>query len=33
MEVVAHVVRGICYCSGVPLGEMEEHVASPEILV
>jgi hypothetical protein len=32
VEVVAHVVGGV-YCSnGVPLGDMEEHVASPKVL-
>jgi hypothetical protein len=33
LEVVAHVVGGICCSSGVPLGDMEERVASPEVLV
>jgi hypothetical protein len=33
VEVVAHVVGGVCCFSGVPLGDMEEHVASFEILV
>ena len=33
VEVVAHAVKGICYCSGVPLGEMEGRMASPEMLV
>jgi hypothetical protein len=32
VEVVAHVVGGVCYSSGVPLGDMEEHVASPKVL-
>jgi hypothetical protein len=32
VEVVAHVVGRICCSSGVPLGEMEERVASLEIL-
>ncbi len=32
VEVVAHVVGGVCYSNGVPLGDMEERVASPEIL-
>ncbi len=32
VEVVAHAVGGV-YCSnGVPLGDMEEHVASPKVL-
>jgi hypothetical protein len=29
---VAHAVGGICCSSGVPLGDMEEHVASPKVL-
>jgi len=29
-EVVAHVVGGVCCSSGVPLGDLEEHVASPK---
>jgi hypothetical protein len=33
VEVVAHVVGGICYSNGVPLGDMEERVAFPEVLV
>ncbi len=32
VEVVAHVVGRICCSSGVPLGDMEERVASPEVL-
>ncbi len=32
VEVVAHVVGGVCCSSGVPLGDMEERVASPEVL-
>jgi hypothetical protein len=32
VEVVAHAVGGICCSSGVPLGDMEEHVASPKVL-
>jgi hypothetical protein len=32
VEVVAHVVRGVCCSSGVPLGDMEEHVAFPKVL-
>ncbi len=31
VEVVAHVVRGVCYSNGVPLGDMEECVASLEV--
>jgi hypothetical protein len=33
VEVVAHVVGGVFCSSGVPLGDMEEHVASPKVLV
>jgi hypothetical protein len=33
VEVMAHVVGGVCCSSGVPLGDMEECVASPEVLV
>jgi hypothetical protein len=33
VEVMAHVVGGVCYSNGVPLGDMEERVASPEIVV
>jgi hypothetical protein len=29
VEVVAHAVGGVCCSSGVPLGDMEERVASP----
>ncbi len=32
VEVVAHVVGGVSCSSGVPLGDMEEHVASPKVL-
>ncbi len=32
VEVVAHVVGGVCCSSGVPLGDMEERVASPKVL-
>jgi hypothetical protein len=32
VEVVAHVVGRICCSSGVPLGDMEERVASLEVL-
>jgi hypothetical protein len=31
VEVVAHVVGGVCCYSGVPLGDMEERVASPKV--
>jgi len=33
VDVVAHDVGGVCCSSGVPLGDMEEHVASPKVLV
>jgi hypothetical protein len=33
VEVVAHVVGGVCCSIGVPLGDMEEHVAFPKILM
>jgi hypothetical protein len=34
VEVVAHVVRGVCCFNGVALGhDMEERVAFPEVLV
>jgi hypothetical protein len=33
VEVVAHAVGGVCCCSGVPLGDMEERVASPKVFV
>ncbi len=32
VEVVAHAIGGICCSSGVPLGDMEEGVASPKVL-
>ncbi len=33
VEVVAHAVGKVCYFSGVPLGDMEECVASsPKVL-
>jgi hypothetical protein len=32
VEVVAHAVGGVCCSSGVSLDDMEEHVASPEVL-
>jgi hypothetical protein len=32
VEVVTHVVGRVCYSSGVPLGDKEERVASPEVL-
>ncbi len=32
VEVVAHDIEGVCCSSGVPLGDMEEHVASPKVL-
>jgi hypothetical protein len=32
VEVMAHVVGGVCCSSGVPLGDMEERVASPKVL-
>jgi hypothetical protein len=32
VEVVAHDVGGVCCSSGVPLGDTEECVASPEVL-
>jgi len=31
VEVVAHAVGGVCCSSGVPLCDMEERVASPEV--
>ncbi len=31
VEVVAHVVGGVCCYSGVLLGDMEERVASPKV--
>ncbi len=32
VEVVDHGVGGVCCSSGVPLGDMEECVASPKVL-
>jgi hypothetical protein len=32
VEVMTHVVGGVCCSIGVPLGDMEERVASPEVL-
>jgi hypothetical protein len=32
VEVVAHDVGGVCCSSGVPLGDMEERVASFKVL-
>jgi hypothetical protein len=32
VKVVAHGVGGVCCSSGVPLGDMEERVASPKVL-
>ncbi len=32
VEVVTHVVGGVCCSNGVPLGNMEECVASPKVL-
>jgi hypothetical protein len=32
VEVMAHVVGGVCCFSGVPLGDIEEHVASPKVV-
>jgi hypothetical protein len=32
VEVMAHATGGVCCSSGVPLGDMEERVASPEVL-
>jgi hypothetical protein len=32
VEVMAHVVGGVYCSSGVPLGDMEERVAFPEVL-
>ncbi len=31
VEVVAHAVGGVCCYNGVPLGDMEERVASPKV--
>ncbi len=33
MEVVAHAIGGVCCSNGVPLGDMEECVASPKVFV
>jgi hypothetical protein len=33
VEVVAHVVGGVCCFNGVPLSDMEKCVASPKVLV
>ncbi len=33
VEVVTHAIGGVCCSSGVPLGDMEEHVASLEVIV
>jgi hypothetical protein len=33
VEVVAHDVGGVCYSSRVPLGDMEECVAFPKVLM
>jgi hypothetical protein len=32
VEVVAHAVGRVCCSNGVPLGDMEERVASPKVL-
>jgi hypothetical protein len=31
VKVVAHAVGGVYCSSGVPLGDLEEHVASPKV--
>jgi hypothetical protein len=31
VEFVAHAVGGVCSSSGLPLGDMEERVASPKV--
>ncbi len=31
VEVMAHAIGGVCCSSGVPLGDMEERVAFPEV--
>jgi hypothetical protein len=31
VKVVAHAVGGVCCSSGVPLGDLEECVASPKV--
>jgi len=33
VEVVAHAIGGVCCSSGVPLGYMEERVASPKVFI
>ncbi len=32
VKVVAHAIGRVCCFSGVPLGDMEECVASPKVL-
>jgi hypothetical protein len=32
VEVMTHAVGRVCCFSGVPLGDMEEHVACPKVL-
>jgi hypothetical protein len=32
VEVVTHVIGGVCCSSGVPLADMDERVASPKVL-
>jgi hypothetical protein len=32
VEVVAHAIGGVCCSNDVPLGDMEERVASPKVL-
>ncbi len=31
VKVVAHAIGGVCCSSGVTLGDLEEHVASPKV--
>ncbi len=31
VEVMAHAIGRVCCSSGVPLGDMEERVASPKV--
>jgi hypothetical protein len=31
VKVVAHAVGGVCCSNGVPLGDLEERVASPKV--
>jgi len=31
VKVVAHAVGRVCYSSGVPLDDLEKHVASPKV--